>query len=529
LDLKRIFSDVLSESEICDDRGEIAARLKDCSGKETPFEVPGILKPRQREQIKKIVEICNQRRISLYPISTGHNWGYGSARPSSNSSIVLDLASINRILDFCPDSGVVTLEPGVTQSDLFHYLQKGGFNYLVPTHGGGPSCSIIGNALERGYGLTPHGDHFSAVTSLEAVLGNGEIFTSYLGSKSQDLDKIFKWGVGPYIDGLFSQSSLGIVTKMSLRLAAKTEQVLSCLFKVKPDAEFGAVVRVINGILGDYPGIVNACNLMNAPRMLSMVLLPEQRQHVFSEDEIRLFSKKYFLAPWTGFAGVYGTHAVCKAAAREIKKRLKPVANHVYFVDRKKLRLGKSFSRWLPKNHTLRQALDKLTDSLEILSGKPTEAALPLAYLTAQKPRERCNPSQDGCGLIWYSPIIPFKADLPEKYATLVERICKKFGMEPLITFTVLAPGLSDSTVPLVFNRDNPERCLKAQQCYLELYQEIAKIGCLPYRYGVDHMGLLYETSSPFWETVKKIKLSIDPNGVLSPGRYDGFLGQPKK
>src|SRR5690606_5593013 len=87
-----------------------------------------------------------------------------------------DLSRMDRVVEFDAELGVVTLEPGVTQRGLRDYLEARGSGYLVPVHGGGPSCSLIGNALERGYGITPYTDHFAAVMALEAVLANGEIY-----------------------------------------------------------------------------------------------------------------------------------------------------------------------------------------------------------------------------------------------------------------------------------------------------------------------------------------------------------------
>jgi hypothetical protein len=54
---------------------------------------------------------------------------------------------------------VVTLEPGVTQARLHEFLCDGKYPYLVPVTGAGPNCSIVGNAIERGYGITPWVDH----------------------------------------------------------------------------------------------------------------------------------------------------------------------------------------------------------------------------------------------------------------------------------------------------------------------------------------------------------------------------------
>ena len=75
---------------------------------------------------------------------------------------------------------MVTVEPGVTQAKLSAYLDTHGYSFLVPVTGTGSNCSLLGNALERGYGVTPQTDHFGAVTDMEAVLADGSIYRTTL-------------------------------------------------------------------------------------------------------------------------------------------------------------------------------------------------------------------------------------------------------------------------------------------------------------------------------------------------------------
>jgi hypothetical protein len=37
----------------------------------------------------------------------------------------------------------------------------------------GPGCSILGNTLERGFGICPNGDHFQAQCGMEVVPATG--------------------------------------------------------------------------------------------------------------------------------------------------------------------------------------------------------------------------------------------------------------------------------------------------------------------------------------------------------------------
>ena len=66
----------------------------------------GALRPRERSQISSIVEIAARFKVPLYPISTGHNWGYGTALPPIDDCVILDLSGLDRILEFDPVTGL---------------------------------------------------------------------------------------------------------------------------------------------------------------------------------------------------------------------------------------------------------------------------------------------------------------------------------------------------------------------------------------------------------------------------------------
>ena len=80
-----------------------------------------ILSPQNIGEIQECVKIANTYKVPLYPISTGHNWGYGSSVPPHTNCALLDLSRLNQILDFNEDLAYVTLEPGVTQQQLYQF------------------------------------------------------------------------------------------------------------------------------------------------------------------------------------------------------------------------------------------------------------------------------------------------------------------------------------------------------------------------------------------------------------------------
>lgn len=67
----------------------------------------------------------------------------------------------------------------------------------------------------------------------------------------------FQYGYGPYIDGIFTQSNFGIVTKMGLWLMPKTEH-LTYMVTFPKDDDFEEIIEIIrslmvNKVLGNVP------------------------------------------------------------------------------------------------------------------------------------------------------------------------------------------------------------------------------------------------------------------------------------
>jgi 4-cresol dehydrogenase (hydroxylating) flavoprotein subunit len=427
--------------------------------------IPAALQPRSVGDIVAILDIARRHAVSLYPISTGHNWGYGSALPIGDGCVVLDLCSLDRIIDMDAEQGLVTVEPGVTQQALYEFLETRNLPFLVPVTGGGPNCSLIGNALERGYGITPYPDHTAAVTALEAVLANGDIYRGALSELGGAIvDRVFKWGVGPYLDGLFAQSNFGIVTRMTIALARRPERIEGFLFAIDSDAGLAAAVPAVQRVLRELNGIAGSVNLMNSRRMLAMTMpYPRARlggAGILSTGTVAELARQYRVTAWTGFGALYGTADIVRAARRSVRRMLRPAVGRLSFISTAAAaRLDRVLSRLPHLRHgPLAKRARTLDRAMQLIAGKPSEVALPLAYWQSGVPQSGAalDPARDGCGLIWYPPLVPMTAERVGRYVAMVGEICATHAIEPLITLTSLSERCFDSSVPLLFDRADP-------------------------------------------------------------------------
>ena len=83
---------------------------------------------------------------------------------------------MNRILNaesISVNNPVAVIEPGVTQMQLYEFLQNHCPELTFNVTGSGKETSIIGNALDRGVGYM--GPRREDLFGLEIVLGTGEI------------------------------------------------------------------------------------------------------------------------------------------------------------------------------------------------------------------------------------------------------------------------------------------------------------------------------------------------------------------
>jgi FAD/FMN-containing dehydrogenase len=487
----------------------------------------GAVRPANADSIPEIVRIARAHGVALYPISTGHNWGYGTALPVRDDAVIVDLSRLTGI-DFDPEMGVVTVEPGVTQGMLAEFLARGGHSFLTPVHGGGPTCSILGNALERGYGITPHTDHFGAVLALEAVLADGSTYRSPLTELSgTGGGPAFKWGIGPFVDGLFAQSGFGIVTRVSIALARTPERVRAVLFGLT-DERLAEGLTAIRDVLRRLPGIVGAVNLMNAHRILAMAI-PYPREAIGDDGLIppgvvARLAARHRVHAWTGFATLYGSKHVVRAAQHDIVRLLRPHVRQfafvapaaLYRVNRVRRRLGLQFGGFGRK-------LELLQSGLEIVQGRPNQTALPLAYWrSGQLPESGAtmDPARDGCGLIWYAPLVPMTPKRVRRYIELVTAGTRAHRFEPLITLTSLSERCFDSTVPLLFDRGDHAQVDRAKACMTELLDSGSREGFVPYRIGIDAMAWLESRRLTQGSLAARLRNAIDPERILAPGRY---------
>ncbi len=486
-----------------------------------------ILRPTTTEQVQESLKIAHQYSIPVYPISRGKNWGYGSSVPTADGCALLDLSQLNRIVDFNEDLAYVTLEPGVTQQQLYEFLQKQNSRLWMDSTGSSPDSSLVGNVLERGFGHTPYGDRFSQVCGLEVVLPTGELihtgFGRFANAKTAPL---YRWGVGAYLDGLFTQSNFGVITKMNLWLMPAPEYFQAFYFSIKSDSELPNLINALRPLRLNGT-IKSAVHIANSYKVLSSI-----RQYPWEEaggvtplppQTMKEFAQSWDFGAWNGSGGLYGTKQQVAQARKLIKKALKGKVRKLQFIDDTKLRLAQLVAKQYQQltGLNLPEMLKLIKPVYGLMKGIPTPTQLKSGYWRKKTaPPEQMDLDRDRCGLIWCAPVAPLEGDCATEINSITQNIFIKHGFEPLISLTLLTERCLGCILTIAYDRDVPGEDTRAMTCYEELLQVLTDSGYYPYRLGIHSMDILNRGEASYQNLLHQIKDAIDPNQILAPGRY---------
>ncbi len=216
---------IVGKDNVSDSDFELYAYSRDLSPA-TPQLASFIVRPRNTEDVKKIVELANKHRIPVYVRGCGcSHW---AAWLPVKGGILLDMTSMDRIVEIDEKNLVAVVEAGCTWFKLMEELRKRRLTYLS-SEMGGPAMTVGGSVAKAGggpYGTCKFGFHgHSDILGLEVVLPTGDVVKA--GSWAMPNCAPFRReGLGPDLTGLFigSEGILGIITKVALRVRPLPEK-----------------------------------------------------------------------------------------------------------------------------------------------------------------------------------------------------------------------------------------------------------------------------------------------------------------
>lgn len=507
------FRSAVGPDNVITDPAALAAAA--CATFSTSASTPAIVRPGSREEVQACLRAANRFKVRVYPVSCGKNWGFGSRVPTADGCVILDLGRMNRVLDYDEALAYVTVEPGVTFAKLYDFLRVRGSKLFVNSTGGSPHASVLANALERGDGSGPNGDRFEHTCAMEVVLPTGEVVHTgqgrFEGARSTP---VLRWGVGPGLDGLFSQSNLGVVTRLTLWLAPLPRSLSVVRFSIKDPARLRTLIdacRVLrlDGTLRSVVGLWNDYRVLSTSRQYPWELTagktPLTREHI---DTLK---HEWGGGTWFGSTAIYAsTIAQGRAALAHVEHALRAYVDHLE-ID---VRTGSPSAG--------RELFDEQDPAFLFLQGIPHEKSLRSLYWRkrAEVPAS-LDPDRDRCGAIWTSLAVPFRGRELVEITRAIEEIVLSHGFEPMIAMVGQTARALYLVPLLIFDRDVPGADEEAMRCHDAIVAKACALGFPPYRLGVQSMSALPASRGDHGALLARLKKALDPNDILAPGRYD--------
>ena len=491
--------------------------------------------PGSAQEVAAVLGVANEFSLKIWPFSGGRNWGYSTTLAPEDGVVVMLLQRMNRILEVNEELAYAVLEPGVTYAQLNAHLKANGYRLWADCIDGTSQGSVIGNALDRGLGQTPYGDHFGNLCGMEVVLPTGEIVRVGAADNGLKTWHLHKWGVGPYLEGLFTQSNLGVVTQAGVWLMPEPEAHASYVFEVHEERHLPQVIDAFRRLA--LQGIVTTkLHMINDFVSLTVVMQRIEQQRPgsapLSAEEIADLRRQYGVAPMTCAGGLYGTQAQVHLQRSILKKAIGRFGR-LLFVSDNLLALLERVIGLAWKKPWLRSVTEKLTGtSLQVLDstphvhrllqGIPTDYFVKHAYYRHQRrrPATAIDPGRDGCGVIWFAPVLPFTSKAMLPFMEQARLRFEEFGLDFWVAVLVLNPRAVTCLMNILYDRDDADETRRASALYAALLGDMQAAGYQQYRAGLLAWERLYVDAPALLALNHRIKAALDPGHVVAPGRY---------
>lgn len=524
-------SRVVGEEHLVDD-GPALERYA-ASTASRPVKPLAVVRPATAAQVADLARIAAGHRIALYPVSTGKNWGYGDACAVTGGQVLVDLSRMNRIVHVDPELAYAVIEPGVTQQQLSDFLREQGTGLWCDCTGAGPDTSFVGNIMERGFGHSPYGNRLQHVAGMQVVLASGEILDTGFGHYPQArATHLFPYGVGPFLDGLFTQSNFGIVTRLGIWLMRAAPCVNHFLVSVKRQVDIAEVVDALrplrmDGTLRSIVHIGNDLRVLSGGRVFPRAAAGERS--CLSAELRQQLCAQAGIAAWTVSGALYGSQDQVALARKAIRRALRHTAARTVFITERKLRLARLLGQvmgYSAAGRTIRARAALGASLLDMNRGVPNGRFLAGAYwrrqggLPPQFPYG-ADPARDNCGMLWVSPVLPMRGSDLLAVHGIAEPVFWEHGFDLFATFSMINERSLGGVLTVAYDKEDPAETARAHRCYGEVFDRMMNAGYIPYRVGNHSMGALDPDGDVYWKTVARIKAALDPAGIIAPGRYE--------
>ena len=259
----------------------------------------GIALPKNIEELRSIVLAADELKFSIQVHS------FGLEEEITDNTIIIDLKRMNQIIEVNTKSAYALIEPGVTNQQLFQYLQDNQTGLWIDCDRDGLK-SMAASVADHEFGYTPYGDHMMMQCGMEVMLANGELVRTTMGAlPGNNIWQLFKWGFGPHVDPIFTQSNLGIITKIGIWLMPAPPAYKPFMLSLPARKDIAAAVEILRDLKINVI-VPNSVVISNA--LLDAVPYIKRDAYLFEEvvDKERI-KKDLNLGEWNLYGALYNT------------------------------------------------------------------------------------------------------------------------------------------------------------------------------------------------------------------------------
>ena len=450
--------------------------------------------PESVEEIQKILKIARKYIVPLWTISTGKNFAYGGPAPRKAGYVVLDLKRMNRIIEVNEKYGYAVVEPGVSYFDLYNYLQaKNSKLWIDPAAPGWGS--VLGNLTEHGAGYTPYGDHFLMNCGMQVVLADGTVVETGMGSSAQsNTAHLHKYGHGPVVEGLFTQSNFGIVTKIGIWLMPEPPGYRPYMVTFPREEDLYQITEIVAPL---------RLNMLIPNAATTVGLIWDACQRVTKKQyyqgkgpappsALKKIAKDLDIGMWNFYGALYGPPPMMDNNWKILEEAFRSIPGAKFYFEGDR-----------PNDPAWKYRA-------QLMQGIPNMAEFSIMNWV-------------GSGAhIDFAPRSPATGEDAMNQFTIIRDRAHEYGFDYIGEFLVGWRELLDVFM-LVFDRTDEEERGRAHECFGKLIEDHAKQGYGEYRAHLDFMDQIAATynwnDGALWRMHHQIKDALDPDGILSPGK----------
>ncbi|OQV07371.1 FAD binding domain-containing protein [Cladophialophora immunda] len=456
--------------------------------------------PSSMDELRAALKVANKFSIPVWTFSRGKNLGYGGPAPRLNGSVALDLHRMNKIIEVNDEFSYAVVEPGVTFTDLYLYCVEHKLRILT-----------FQRTVDRGTGFTPTATHHQHISGMEIMLADGDLVrTGQFAISNSPSAHLSKFSFGPSIEGLFLQSNLGIVTKMGIWLHPQPQAYMSCTFDMPNFEDVEVIVDIFGSLRRDglLPNTVYVSNIVEWLGMTGKRAELWPQEGPIPDWRLCELQKQLGFGYWNVKFGLYGAKGVVQSHFDELKRIIGQKApgsvhrlqGHLFSAEDGKLLEATS----IPDPHG------------GFFVGVPSLWSLPMTRYRLPKEKFGIGAHAD------YSPIIPSDGKKVLEWVKTARGICEGQGFDLFCDFFMHERHLIFVNM-MVFDKANPGHRKAVDTIFRDLYKEGRQRGFSKYRSHINYMDLVADAydfnDHAYRRFVERLKDTVDPNGILSPGK----------